>query len=71
MELVFATLPEMYSLASTFQGFHSDLLLSIKILQYFSNVNFWLWRLTIVRFSKYSFPQKLYIQGHTVVSEKT
>ena len=37
---VSATLPKMYSLARTFQGFRSDLLLSIKILQYFRNVYF-------------------------------
>ena len=37
---VSATLPKMYSLASTFQGFRSDLLLSIKILRYFRNVYF-------------------------------
>ena len=30
MKLVSAILQEMYSLASTFQGFRSDLLLSIK-----------------------------------------
>ena len=32
---VSASLPKFYSLASTFQGFCSDLLLSIKISQYF------------------------------------
>ena len=35
-----ATLANMYSLASTFQGFRSDLLLSIKILRYFRKVYF-------------------------------
>ena len=37
---VVATLPKMYSLASTFQGFCSDLQLSIKILRYFKKVYF-------------------------------
>ena len=58
MKLVSAILQEMYSLASTFQGFRSDLLLSIKISRYFRKVYFWLWLLTVVRFSKDSFPQK-------------
>ena len=35
-----ATLPKMYSLAITFQGFHSDFLLSINILQHFNKVYF-------------------------------
>ena len=35
-----ATLPKMYSLASIFQGFHSDLLLSTKISGYFRKVYF-------------------------------
>ena len=30
----------------------------------------WLWQLTVVRFSQYSFPQKLYIQGWISGSEK-
>ena len=68
---VSATLPKMYSLASTFQAFRSDLLLSIRILRYFRKVYFpqknWLWLLTVVRFSKYSFPQKLYIRGFGVL----
>ena len=33
-----AILPKMYSLASTFQGFCSDLLLSTQILRYFRKV---------------------------------
>ena len=37
---VTATLPKIYSLASTFQGFPSDLLLSIKILRYFKKIYF-------------------------------
>ena len=37
---VSATLSKMYSLASTFQGFHSDLFLSIKISRYLRKVYF-------------------------------
>ena len=37
---VSATLSKIYSLASTFQGFPSDLLLSIKILRYFKKAYF-------------------------------
>ena len=59
------TLPNMHSLVSIFRGFRPDLLLCIKILRYFKNVYFpekpLLRLVTVARFSKYSFPQKLYI----------
>ena len=75
VDWVCVSLPKMYSLASTFQDFRSNLLLTIKILRYFRKVYFpektWLWLLTVLRSTKYSFPQKLYIQGRTLVPEKT
>ena len=37
---VSATLPKMYFLTSTFQGFYLDLLLSIKISRYFRKIYF-------------------------------
>ena len=38
--------------------------------KFISQKNIWLWLLTVKRFSKYSFPQKLYIQGRALESEK-
>ena len=39
--------------------------------KFISQKNIWLWLLTVKRFSKYSFPQKFYIQGGALESEKT
>ena len=72
---VSATLPKIYSLASTFQGFVSICCYLSKFRdilgKFISQKNIWLWLLTVKRFSKYSFPQKLYIQGRALESEKT
>ena len=72
---VSATLPKIYSLASTFQGFVSICCYLSKFRdilgKFISQKNIWLWLLTVKRFSKYSFPQKFYIQGRALESEKT
>ena len=69
-----ANLQKIYCLTSTFQGFCSDLL-SFKFSRYFRKVYFPEKCLVVVailvRFSKHSFPQKLYIQNRTLGCEKT
>ena len=72
---VSATLPKMYSLASTFQGFRSDLLLSIKISRYLRKVCFPENLLVVVanlcKVFEIFIPTKLYIRSRTLGSEKT
>ena len=62
-----ATLPKMYSLARfslRFVVIYQNFEIFYEI--FFPRKTFRLWVLTIVRFSKYLFQQKLYIQGRTL-----
>ena len=70
---VSATLPKMYSLVNTFQGFRSDLLLSIFIRdilrKFISQKNLLVVAANSCKVFQNLFPQKLYIQDRILGSE--